>query len=153
MQALVSYVRVRFFITRYTISSPFSSLLATTWYHPKICYCGIEPTSLVPLGYHGTFFYSCLANHGAVSKPHPTEGDEIFAGCRIPGCCGVCRAVCTPLCRGRCAAYLCCLQFFCCRDFVFSNVHDMVVLRNKQKLVRAHPSTRCTAYNPCVPCL
>ena len=116
-------------------------------------YCrGIEQTSLVCLGDNGTLFHLCLANHSAVSKPHPTEGDEIYAGCGIPGCCEVCCAVCTPLCGGRCAACLCCLLFFCCRDLAFSNVYDMF-LRNKQKRVRAHPSTPCTAYNLCVPCL
>ena len=90
-----------------------------------------EQASLVRLGYHGTFFYFCLANHSVVSKPLPTEGAEIYAGCGIPGCCRVCCAVCTPFCAGRCAACLCCSLFFRCRDFAFSNVHD-IFLRNKQ---------------------
>ena len=107
---------------------------------------------MVSLGYHGTFFHLRLANHSAVSKPHPTEGDGLYAGCGIPGCREVYCAVCTPLCGGRCAACLCCSLFFCGRDFAFPNVHDMF-LRNKQNRVRAHPSTPCTAYNPCVPCL
>ena len=76
-------------------------------------------------------FYICLANHSAVSKPHPTEGAEKYAGCGFPGSCKVCCAVCTPLCAGRCAPCLCCSLFFCCRDFAFSNDHYLF-LRNKQ---------------------
>ena len=87
--------------------------------------------SLVRLGYHVTLFYLSLANHSAVSKPHPTEGAEIYAGCGILGGCKMCCAVCTPLCAGRCAACLCFSLFFCCRDFAFSNIHD-IFFRNKQ---------------------
>ena len=61
-----------------------SLLLATTTLQSIIV---VVSTSLGPLGYHGTFFYICLANHSAVSKPHPTAGDEIYAGCGIPGYC------------------------------------------------------------------
>ena len=85
-----------------------------------------------------------------MSKPHPAEGAEIHADCGFPGSCKVCCAVCTPLCAGRCAPCLCCSLFFGCRDFAFSNDHD-IFLRNKpKKCVRAHSST---ANDPCVPCL
>ena len=94
------------------------------------------------------FAYALLTT--ALNTPYPTEGDGIYAHCGIPGCCEMCFAVCTPLCVGRCAACLCCLLFSFCRDFDFSTVHDMF-FRNKQKRVRAHPSTPCTAYNQCVP--
>ena len=94
----------------------------------------------------------CLTNHSAVSIPHPTESAEIYAGCGIPGCCIVCWAVYTPLCGGRCAACLHCSFFLCCRQFVSSDVHD-IILRNKRKNVRVHPSTLCTEYGPCLRCL
>ena len=97
------------------------------------------------------FFYLRLANHSAISQPHPTEGAETYAGCGVPRCCNVCCAVYTPLCGRRCAACLCCPLFFCCRDFAFSNVHD-IFLRNKQKRLQAHPSAPRTAYDPGVPC-
>ena len=102
-----------------------------------------EQASLVRLGYHGTFFYLCLANHSAVSKPNPTEGAEIYAGCGIPGCCKACCAMLTPLCGRRCAAYLCCSLFFCCRDFDFSNVHGTFSEINKMRTSTSiHPMYR-----------
>ena len=110
-----------------------------------------EQALLVRLGYHGTLFYLCLANHSAVSKRHPAEGAEIYSGCGIPGCCKVCCAVCTPLCgvvvQPTC---LCCSLFFCCRDFAFSNVHDIFSEMNK---TRTSTSIHPIAYDPCVPCL
>ena len=77
--------------------------------------------------------YICLANHSAVSKPHPTEGAGIYAGCRFSGCCNVCCAVCTLLCAGRCAPCLCCSLFVCCRDFAFSNGHDTFLEINETR--------------------
>ena len=86
------------------------------------------------------FTYALLSTALCVNRiPRKAMTYTSYAGCGIPGCCEVCCAVCTPLCGGRCAACLCCSLFFCCRDFAFSNVHDMFV-RNKQKRVRAHPS-------------
>ena len=55
--------------------------------------------------------FTYLANYSAVSKPHPTEGSEIYTGCGNPRCDKVCCAVCTPLCAGRCARRLCCWLF------------------------------------------
>ena len=55
-----------------------------------------------------------------MSKPHPTEGAEIYTGCGIPRCHKAFSAVCTSLCAGRCARCLCCLLFRCCLDFSFS---------------------------------
>ena len=89
------------------------------------------------------FFSSCLANHSAVTKPHPTEGAAVYAGCGIPGCCEVCCAVYTPLCGGRCAAYLRCSLFFGCREFAFSNVHDICSLVNQTRTsISIHPMYR-----------
>ena len=79
--------------------------------------------SVFPSSYHGTFFYICLANQSAVSKPHPTEGAEICTGCGIPHCYKVRRTVYASLCTGRCARYLCCSLFFCCLDVSFPNAH------------------------------
>ena len=43
------------------------------------------------------FVYICIANHSAVSKPHPTEGAEIYAGCGCPGSCVKCAVRCARL--------------------------------------------------------
>ena len=85
-------------------------------------------SSLLRLGY----IFLHMPNHSAVSKPHPTEGAEIYTGCGCgsPRCYEMCCAVCacTSLCAGRCARRLCCWFFFCCLDFSLSNGH--VVLEN-----------------------
>ena len=151
MQAVVSYVRVRLFITRYTIF--FALLFSLGSYHPTMYYYrGIEQTSLLPLGYHDTFFNLCLANHSAVSKPHPTEGRWNTYRLRDSWLLwsvlyGVHAALWWSLCSLPVLFAVLLLPWRC-----FSNVHDMF-LRSKQKRVRAHLSTPCTACKPCVPCL
>ena len=91
--------------------------------------------------YHGTFFCICLANHSAVSKPHPTEGTEIYTGCGNPRCYKVCFAVCS-LCAGRCSLVV--LTLFFQRPRAFGEIGK----------TRASISIRlCTAYDTCVACL
>ena len=54
-------------------------------------------------------FYILLANHSAVSQPHPTKGAEIYCCIHAGGILAateVCCAGCTPLCAGRCARCL-----------------------------------------------
>ena len=76
--------------------------------------------------FHMYIFYICLINHSAVSKPHLTEGAEIYARCGFPGSCKVCCAVRTPVCSGRCATCLCCSLFFCFVALFFPTIHDIV---------------------------
>ena len=96
--------------------------------------------SVFPSCYHGPFFYMCLANQSVVSKPHPTEGAEIYTGCGIPRCYKVCCTVCTPLRAGRCAHCLYCSLFFRCLDCSFPMASDF--FGEIDKRVRAHPMYR-----------
>ena len=68
----------------------------------------------------------CLANHSAVSQPHPTEGDKICCCIQAEGILAateVCCAVCIPPCAGRCARRLFVLSrfFFCLHLSSFSS--------------------------------
>ena len=75
------------------------------------------------------FVYICIANHSAVSKPHPTEGAEIYciqaAGILAATKCAVRCAHRPVLVVVHAACLCCCWSFFfcCCLDFSFSNGH------------------------------
>ena len=103
--------------------------------------------------------YICLANHSAVSKPHPTEGAETYTGCRIPRCYKVCWALCTPLGAGRCARCsvlvvvhaACAVRCsFVVLTFLFPTATYVIFFEYQ---TRTSTSTVCTAYDTCVACL
>ena len=104
--------------------------------------------------HHGTFgsyiclahfTYICLANHSAVSKPHPTEGAEICTRCGIFRCYKARRSVLVVV-HAACA--VCCS--FVVLTFLFPTATYVIFFEYQ---TRTSTSTVCTAYDTCVACL
>ena len=98
------------------------------WQLALVCVSFSEQASLLRSGY--VFLHIlCLANHSAVSKPHSTEGAEIYciqaAGILAATKCAVRCAHRPVLVVVHAACLCCCWSFFfcCCLDFSFSNGH------------------------------
>ena len=86
--------------------------------------------------------YICLANHSAVLKYMQAAGFLAAVKCAVVRCA-------RPSVRSLCTLLVLFVVFFGCRDFAFSNDHD-ICLRNKQNAYEHFISS--TAYDPCVPC-